>query len=165
MITPHSYPCPFTEWGIERLSNLPWATEPQMVELWFVLVWCALWLGKHRLLLHPRIRAVNRGDFVTPKLTGAPEAQKGHGLPQGSLWRGESQGWVWKGECVRKRGGGIPRRGRHLNMGWGRVLKHLAPGENSGPTMQVPPVGMRECSLGIAMWAGYCSGLCAFFRE
>ena len=50
-------------------------------------------------------------------------------------------------------------------MGWGRVLKHLAPGENSGPTMQVPPVGIRECSLGIATWAGYCSGLCAFFRE
>ena len=102
---------------------------------------------------------------MTAKLTGAPEAQKGHELLQGSLWRGEGQGCVWKGEYVRKRGGGVPRRGRHLNMGWGGVLEHLAPGENSGPAMPVPPVCVRECSLGIATWARYCSGPCAFFCE
>lgn len=38
---------------------------------------------------------------MTPKLTGALEAQKGHGLPQGSLWRGEPglslEGGEWPG--------------------------------------------------------------------
>ena len=102
---------------------------------------------------------------MTPKLTGASEAQKGHGLLQGRLWRGESQGCIWKGEYVRKRGGGVPGRGRHLNVGWGGALEYLAPGENSGPAMLGPPVCVRACSLGIAAWAGYCSGLCALFCE
>lgn len=59
-----------------------------MVELGFVPGGCSSWLGKHRLLLHPSVRAVSRGVRDT-KARGGPGVTPGKPLERGGA-RAES---------------------------------------------------------------------------
>lgn len=132
-----------------------------MVELGFVPGRCSSWLGKHRLLLHPSVRAVNRGVRDT-KAHGGPGGQKGPGSPQGSLWRGESQGRVWTGECVRREVGVFP--GEEEAWAWAGAGCWDTWRDLRAAT-QVPPACVHESSLGTATCAELCLGPCTFFCE